>query len=99
MCAKGQGLGKERERSLQDIRDVFGFATKTRSFSEMAARVEGHEGMLGGKKNPGQAKPPKRVREASRLILKNTVNGAKEWLSLITDHPASCIPSPAVSHH
>lgn len=50
MRAKGQGLGKERERSLQDIRDVFGFATKTRSLFGDGGRVEGREGMLGGKK-------------------------------------------------
>lgn len=59
-------------------------------FPELTTRAGGHEGMLGGK-NPGQVKPPKRVREASHLILKNGVNSAKERLSLITDRAASCI--------
>lgn len=58
----------------------------------------GDEGGQGGK-NPVQAEPPKRVREASHLILKNSVNRAREWLSLITEQAASCIRSPAVSHH
>lgn len=95
MSVKGQGLGKEREWSLQDVRDVVGLTTKKyRTWWFFGERVEGGTGGLAGRKrNPSQAKPPKRVREASHLILKNSVNSAKEWLSLITEQAASCILS------
>lgn len=67
MCEKGQGLGKERKRSLQDIRDVVGFAENTQSTVVVGertgpTRAAGDEGG-----NPGRAKPPKRVRQGPRL--------------------------------
>lgn len=54
MCEKGQGLGKERERSLQDVRDVVGFAEKTQSAAVLGKRTdprraEGEEGGAAGK--------------------------------------------------
>lgn len=64
MCEKGQGLGKERKRSLQDIRDVVGFAENTQSTVVVGERRETRGGILAGRSHlGGSGRDPVSVKE------------------------------------
>lgn len=64
MCEKGQGLGKERERSLQDTRDAVGFVVGAPQFWESGGGDDGGGGILAERSHlGGPERHPVSIRE------------------------------------
>lgn len=109
----GERRGKKTEREIRCLRKVKDWERRGNGPSRISVMWSQSAVVLGGRKDPrraggdegvvlGGSWPSEAISEGQggvSSLLKNSVNSGEERLSLITEQAASCILSPAVSHH